>query len=170
MTKTLPIGLTIAAMVLVLVFSPLTQHHAIAMEDKTMIKDKEGTMMKDKTMMKKPIYMRGDLASPKDGKPFGGDVVGDYFVRITEDKVRIMATVDNSPTQGKVFEGWLVDMDTGYKLSLGKFDDRDTLFFTERMVNPSIYDLLVITEEPENDTDPNPANPIGGAQVKLSGQ
>ncbi|MEW6587964.1 MAG: hypothetical protein AB1299_02215 [Thermoproteota archaeon] len=64
-----------------------------------------------------------------------------------------------------MLEGWLVDEDTNYKLSLGKLDERGNLSFTQKMVNPSIYDFLVMTEEPINDIDPNPSTPIGGAKI-----
>jgi len=56
-------------------------------------------------------------------------------------------------------------VDSGYKLSTGQLSERYVLVIHQRMVNPSIYDLLVITEEPMNDTDPSPNIPIGGAQL-----
>lgn len=55
-------------------------------------------------------------------------------------------------------------MQTGYKLSLGLLKD-GKLAFTQRMVNPFIYDLVVITEEPTHDTDPNPHTPVAGVQI-----
>ena len=56
-------------------------------------------------------------------------------------------------------------MDSGYKLSTGQLSERYVLVFHQRMVNPSIYDLLVITEEPMNDEDPTPNIPIVGVQL-----
>lgn len=61
-----------------------------------------------------------------------------------------------------VLEGWLVDMDSDYKLSLGKADSHGKITFSQPMVNPWIYDVLVITEEPIDDSDPTPNTPVGG--------
>ena len=61
--------------------------------------------------------------------------------------------------EGYVFEGWLVDVETGYKLSLGSFVTQQgagTLMFQQNMVNFDLYDTLVITQEPAWDADPNP--------------
>jgi hypothetical protein len=88
--------------------------------------------------------------------------------RFTRDGLQatdIEVKVSDLPVQdGYVLEGWLVDMETGYKLSLGGFTtDRHgdgTLHFEQRMVNFSLYDLVVITLEPAHDTDPNPGTPL----------
>ncbi len=145
-----------------------------AMEDKM-----EGKMM-DK-MMKEPVSLTGDLTAPEDDKPFGGDHVGNYKLKVREhNKVTIIAKVTKTMMEEKmmedkkeekmmeksnVLEGWLVDMQSGYKLSAGQLGTGHTLVFTQRMVNPWIYDLIVITEEPMDDTDPSPHMPVGGAQL-----
>ena len=70
------------------------------------------------------------------------------------------------PSSDMVFEGWLVDVDTGYKLSLGQFNTQnDGLFFEQDIVNPWIYNVLVITEEPVDDTNPAPNMPVGGVPL-----
>jgi hypothetical protein len=50
-------------------------------------------------------------------------------------------------------------MGTGYKLSLGQFGDRGSLSFRQNIVNPHTYNVIVMTEEPANDLDLNPADP-----------
>ncbi len=65
-----------------------------------------------------------------------------------------------------ILEGWLVDMDTGYKLSLGKANHDGKLLFSQPMVNPWIYDAIVITEEPIGDTNPAPNVPVGGISLQ----
>ena len=105
---------------------------------------------------------RGDLTAPAGGDPFGGDVVGRYEIEVRNHRVEIEAVVFSAPPQGHVFEGWLVDMETGYKLSLGQLR-RSSLEFEQRMVNPWTYGVLVITVEPSGDLDPNPVAPVGGA-------
>jgi len=119
------------------------------------------------SIMKDRLFLWAELTSPADGKPFGGEeVVGDYYIRVRNgEQVRVFANLD-SPPAGTVLEGWLVDVESDYKLSTGKANDRNILIFGQRMVNPSIYDVFVITAEPIDDTDPAPTlPPIGGAPI-----
>jgi len=109
------------------------------------------------------FIIRGELTAPAGDTPFGGDVVGDYLIRIVHGQnVKISTTFDSSPAEGMVHEGWLVDVDSGYKLSLGQSNAKNHLSFSQTIVNPWIYDVLVITEEPIRDTNPLPNNPVGG--------
>ena len=105
---------------------------------------------------------RGDLTTPADGAPFGGDVVGSYRVDVHGQRVTIHADVNLEAPDGYTLEGWLVDMQTGYKLSLGGLEG-GKLRFHQTMVNPWTYGVLVITAEPIADLDPNPAMPMAGA-------
>ncbi len=107
------------------------------------------------------FYLRGDLTAPSGEAPFGGEEVGDHLVRVNGNQISIVTSFDANPSAGMVYEGWLVDMATGYKLSLGEFDAQNNLFFSQAIVNPWIYDVLVITEEPIEDTDPAPNKPVG---------
>jgi hypothetical protein len=122
--------------------------------------------MGEKGMMIESISLRGDLTAAANDKPFGGENTGNYIVRGKGDIVRIIASLRITHASEKVLEGWLVDMQSGYKLSIGKFSERNSIVFTQRMVNPWVYDMLVITEEPANDTDPMPARPVGGAHLQ----
>lgn len=67
---------------------------------------------------------------------------------------------DLNSIQGEVFEAWLVDYDSGYKLSLGSFttnkNGRSNFKFSQTMVNFGIYDRIVVTSEPLMDEDPQP--------------
>lgn len=105
---------------------------------------------------------QGDLTAPANGAPFGGDVVGSYRIDVRGERTMIHAEVVLQAPDGYTFEGWLVDLQTGYKLSLGELE-HGTLKFQERMVNPWTYGILVITREPVGDLDPNPATPVAGA-------
>lgn len=104
----------------------------------------------------------GDLTAPSGGNPFGGEKIGTFEIKTKGYAARISADVEIKPSDGMVFEGWLVDAGTGYKLSLGQLRD-DSLHFRQNMVNSFTYNMLVITEEPAGDTDPNPATPVAGA-------
>lgn len=73
--------------------------------------------------------------------------------------------VSGTAGTGKVFEGWLVDSDSGYRLSLGGLTtsgraSRSDLRFRQMLVNFPIYDKLAVTEEAINDTNPNPGRLI----------
>lgn len=107
------------------------------------------------------VTLQGTLTAPSGDKPFGGAAVGSYSTNVNGHTVTITATLNQAAQTGKVFEGWLVDTNTGYKLSLGQLDGTK-LQFTQSMVNPSIYKLVVITIEPVGKTDPNPSGVIAG--------
>ncbi len=74
-----------------------------------------------------------------------------------------------TPTADTVFEGWLVDKETGFKLSMGGFQmdqrGRGKLQFEQKMVNFDIFDTLIITTEPVNDPNPNPGTSILEADI-----
>jgi len=100
------------------------------------------------------------------GPPYGGLAVGTYFIgAFQENKLRVTALFFDFPSNGYVLEGWLIDSENGYKISLGKFDERGSLKFSQDLENPDVYDLIVITEELEQDTDPTPNKPVGGAII-----
>ena len=130
-----------------------------------MMSDEKGHIMKGDNMMM-VMDDKGSLTSPVDDAPFGGSSIGTYSVNVTNvDQVNISITVKNTSSE-MVLEGWLVDMDSAYKLSLGKADNHGTLMFSQSMVNPWIYDAIVITEEPIGDSDPAPNVPVGGVLLE----
>ena len=67
-----------------------------------------------------------------------------------------------------LFEGWLVDVETGEKLSTGTIKEghrgNGGFFF---LSEPEFYyDVFVITEEPIIDSDPAPTlPPVGGVPL-----
>lgn len=92
------------------------------------------------------------------------------------DRVEIRIATRNVPADGTVFEGWLVDRDTEFKLSLGTFvgheshDERALLLeFEANFVRFTFagdpYDLLVVTLEPMHDVDPRPAEPLAMVSI-----
>jgi len=42
--------------------------------------------------------------------------------------------MDDKMMKSKVLEGWLVDMQSGYKLRIGQFGEKNSLVFTQWMV------------------------------------
>ena len=141
------------------------------MDDKHMMKD-DHKMMSDKMMknddkmMMKDGPMRGELTAPSGDAPFGGDTVGTFSIFVDgSDHVNVTTYIKNT-SSGMIQEGWLVDMDSGYKLSLGKSHVNGKLSFSQQMVNPWIYDAIVITEEPIGDSNPAPNVPVGGVLLE----
>ena len=80
----------------------------------------------------------------------------------------ISGLISASPGEGKVYEAWLEDAGgSGYRLSLGQVPENGTIQFSQNMVNPFTYTIFYISEEPENDADPNPADAIAGIELEL---
>ena len=107
----------------------------------------------------------GDITAASGGEPFGGEKVGTISIDSTGRRTNISADINDSPGEGNVFEGWLVDAGgSGYKLSLGQFRN-GTLDFSQYMVNPYTYKNFEVTEEPAEDPDPNAADSIAGFEL-----
>ena len=113
------------------------------------------------------FFVSGALTGPSGDKPFGGDSVGYYQTQVKEDYTRFYINMDQKPSEGTIYEGWLVDVDTGVKLSIGKFDERQQRGFLQIVEDPTMYELLVITEEPRFDTDPAPHTPVAGVPISI---
>ena len=144
------------AVVFGLILSPaLASNQADAFKADSILADTEYT-----------FSMRRALTAPEGDKPFGSDhVVGHYFIRASDQQVQIVAEFEAISSPDQVLEGWLVDADTGFKLSTGLFTDEDNtnrLDFVQEIANPWIYDVFVVSEEPIVDNDPNPHTPVGG--------
>ena len=112
--------------------------------------------------------LQGDLTEPKNDKPFGGNYAGTYSIHVTDEYAIIHAALKSAASDGMVFEGWLVDVDTGEKLSTGTFNEatrsNSGFFFINE---PEFhYDVFVVTEEPRFDSDPTPTlPPVGGVPL-----
>jgi hypothetical protein len=107
----------------------------------------------------------GDITAASGGEPFGGEKVGTISIDSTGRRTNVSADINDSPGEGNVFEGWLVDAGgSGYKLSLGQFRN-GTLDFSQYMLNPYTYKNFEVTEEPAEDPDPNAADSIAGFEL-----
>jgi hypothetical protein len=109
--------------------------------------------------------LSGDITGASGSNPFGGERMGTVTLDSDGNMTNITADFNDSPGDGNVFEGWLVDAGgSGYKLSLGAFSN-GTLNFTQNMVNPYTYKNFEVTEEPAEDPDPNAATSIAGFEL-----
>ena len=117
------------------------------------------------TVKAAPITL--DVKKAKNPGPgFTDEKVGTVSIDSTVNKTAISSDVTAKAKPDKAFEGWLVDAGgSNYKLSLGQYDDKGHLQFSESMVNPYTYKQFLITEEPLNDKDPNAADTYGGADL-----
>ena len=110
--------------------------------------------------------MSGAITAAEAGEPFGGQEMGTVNIDSTGRRTNISADLNDSPGEGNIFEGWLVDTGaSGYKLSLGQFRN-GTLDFSQYMVNPYTYNNFEVTAEPAEDPDPNAADSIAGFQLQ----
>lgn len=100
------------------------------------------------------FFYRGEITAAQDGEPFGGDVIGKYFVMVNVDEVKTIAEFEFSQ---KVLELWLVDIETKEKKSIGHF--KEGKLYHQEIITPWIYDIIIITEV----NDANQYNTVGGA-------
>ena len=108
----------------------------------------------------------GDITAASEGQPFGGEKIGTVTIDSDGRRTNVSADINDTPEEGNVFEGWLVDTGaSGYKLSLGQFRD-GTLDFSQYMVDPYTYNNFEITEEPAEDPDPNASDSIAGFELQ----
>ena len=106
----------------------------------------------------------GDLTAPNNDKPFGGKIVGTYNIHVKDNVSSIFASLDKGPSNGVILEGWLIDVQTGEKLSTGTFKEGVKRGFF--LVDPEFhYDIFVVTEEPTIDSDPTPNRPVAGVTL-----
>lgn len=109
-----------------------------------------------------------DITNATGGKATGGGKVGTVTITPAEHTITVVGNLTTAPAQGKVFEGWLVDAGgSEYKLSLGEFQKNGTLHYQETLVNPYTYSQFLVTEEPNEDADPNAAPAFAGADLQI---
>jgi hypothetical protein len=109
----------------------------------------------------------GDLTQASGGNVFGGQETGEITINSDGRQMDISGLINASPGEGNVYEAWLEDAGgSGYRLSLGQVPENGTIQFSQNMVNPFTYTIFYISEEPENDADPNPADAIAGIELE----
>jgi hypothetical protein len=111
-----------------------------------------------------------DLTAPTITELYGGDKKGMLDLNIQNNLVILNATMNESPAEGEVYEGWFEDKGdaSGYSLSVGKFNEKNnTLSVIQTMVNPYTYTIFYVTAEPVDDTDPKPSDIIAAAKLNV---
>ncbi len=108
------------------------------------------------------MITQGDLTASSGDKSFDGISIGKYYTHVFGDRTTIYVEFNLPASQGTVYEGWLVDVDSGKMTSFGKNPSEEDNILTS-LKNQFNNDLIVITEEPLLDTDPAPHTTVGGA-------
>jgi len=111
---------------------------------------------------KEAFFFRGQLTQATDNNPYGGDPVGDYFVQVNVNEVKVISNLDSSQSDGKVLEAWLVDYSGKPAINLGTYEDNQ--LNASLQINEWIYEVIVISEVSENSNSPE--NPVSGAALE----
>ena len=100
------------------------------------------------------------------GEKYDGDTKGTLEISDRNGTIALNAKMFEPPAGEDVYEGWFEDKGgSGYHLSLGKFDESNTLTVNQTMVNPYTYTIFYVTAEPGDDVDPNPSDIVVGTQL-----
>ncbi|MDR4512132.1 MAG: hypothetical protein MRJ93_10580 [Nitrososphaeraceae archaeon] len=110
-----------------------------------------------------------DLTAPTISELYGGEKQGSLTIDVQNNTLSLTAVMDPTRQELQTYEGWLEDKGdaSGYSLSLGKFDDDNSLRINQTMVNPYTYTIFYVTSEPVNDPDPNPSDIVATAKLPL---
>jgi uncharacterized alpha/beta hydrolase family protein len=110
-----------------------------------------------------------DLTTPTASNLYGGDKKGSLDFSVQTNNMIGTAEMNEQPTDGNVYEGWFEDKGdaSGYSLSVGKFNDENTLAVNQTMVNPYTYTVFFVTAEPIDDPDPNPSDVVVGTKLPI---
>jgi len=82
-------------------------------------------------------------------------IVGSISGTTPYTNVEINVRLNKTPSENMVYEGWLVDKDADYKLSVGAFNGM-RLSARHKLVQFAPYDAVAVSLEPANDTNPMP--------------
>ena len=111
---------------------------------------------------KETFFFRGQLTQATENNPYGGELLGDYFVQVNVNEVKVIANLGSSQSDGKVLEAWLVDYGGKPAINLGTYEDNELSITLP--INEWIYEVIVISEVSENSNSFE--NPVGGAALE----
>ncbi len=111
---------------------------------------------------KETFFFRGQLTQVTENNPYGGELLGDYFVQVNGNEVKVIANLGSSQSDGKVLEAWLVDYGGRPAINLGTYEDNELTVSLQ--INEWVYDVIVISAVSENSDSFE--NPVGGAALE----
>ena len=111
-----------------------------------------------------------DLTSPTITELYGGDKKGTLYLNVQNNTIIATAQINEPPpTEEQVYEGWFEDRGdaSGYSLSVGQFNQNNTLSVNQAMVNPYTYTIFYVTTEPRDDFDLKPADILAATKLPI---
>jgi len=111
---------------------------------------------------KETFFFRGQLTQATENNPYGGELLGDYFVQVNVNEVKVIANLGSSQLDGKVLEAWLVDYGGKPAINLGTYENNK--LSASLQINEWVYDVIVISEVSENSDSFE--NSVGGAALE----
>lgn len=111
-----------------------------------------------------------DLTSPTITELYGGDKKGTLYLNVQNNTLIATAQINEPPpTEEQVYEGWFEDSGdaSGYSLSVGQFNQNNTLNVNQTMVNPYTYTIFYVTTEPRDDFDLKPADILAATKLPI---
>jgi len=111
---------------------------------------------------KETFFFRGQLTQATENNPYGGELLGDYFVQVNVNEIKVITNLGSSQLDGKVLEAWLVDYGGKPAINLGTYEDNK--LSASLQINEWLYDVIVISEVSENSDSFE--NPIGGTALE----
>ncbi len=111
---------------------------------------------------KETFFFRGELTQATENNPYGGETLGNYFVQVNVNEVKVITNLDSSQSDGKAMVAWLVDFGGEPAIFLGIFEDNELT--TSIPINEWIYEAIILSEVLENLSSSE--NPLGGSALE----
>lgn len=111
-----------------------------------------------------------DLTSPTITEMYGGDKKGTLYLNVQNNTIIATAQINEPPpTEEQVYEDWFEDRGdaSGYSLSVGQFNQNNTLSVNQTMVNPYTHTIFYVTTEPRDDFDLKPADILAATKLPI---
>ncbi len=108
------------------------------------------------------FFFRGELTQLTENNPYGGETLGNYFVQVNVNEVKVITNPDSSQSNDKAMVAWLVDFGGEPAIFLGVFEDNELT--TSIPINEWVYEAIIVSEVSENSSSSE--NPVGGASLE----
>ena len=110
---------------------------------------------------KETFFFRGELTQATENNPHGGETLGDYFVQVNVNEVKVIVNLDSTESN-EAMVAWLVDFGGEPAIFLGIFEDNELT--TSVSINEWIYEAIILSEVSEDSSTPE--NSLGGAALE----
>ena len=111
---------------------------------------------------KETFFFRGELTQATENNLYGGETLGNYFVQVNVNEVKVITNLDSAESNDKAMVAWLVDFGGEPAIFLGIFEDNELT--TSIPINEWVYEAIILSEVSENSSSSE--NPLGGAALE----